>query len=191
MICTSPLVIFFYFCHITHLPLIIFFLISVLSSVFFYFLFLFFSDPHTTCLFSTSQFFIYFFAVCAHFILFKCSSSPSSLFFLFFFTWSVESIHNLSVQCAYHRGDRYWLKCPKQNPNWTQPKPSQTQIESKQNPAVNNILMLSGKEAEVGHPLVGDWKRLIVLMLIGSWERERDREEEERRVSGKRWETIN
>ena len=103
VICTSPLVIFFYFCHITHLPLIIFFLISVLSSVFFYFLFLFFSDPHTTCLFSTSQFFIYFFAVCAHFILFKCSSSPSSLFFLFFFTWSVESIHNLSVQCAYHR----------------------------------------------------------------------------------------
>ena len=68
---------------------------SVLFWLFFFFFFSSLTRPASS---SSGQFFIYFFAVGAHFILFSCSSSHSSLSF-FFFSPSVEFVHNLSTKC--------------------------------------------------------------------------------------------
>ena len=109
------------------------------------------SHAHPCDLHFTLSKFLYFCHITFYYLLF--CSHLCSLFcvFFLFFTCSIQYVLNLSIQSTYRQifnFGYYWLKCPKQNSNWTQPKPSQPKNRSKKNPAVN-IFMLSGKEAEV------------------------------------------
>ena len=94
-----------------------------------------------------------------------------SLFCVFFFLFSLALFsmfinHNLLVQNAYRRifnFDWYWPKCSKQNPKWTQPKPSQPKSDP------NKTQLWTSLCWTIRKPRLSDWVSWYHVLTPSCW----------------------